>query len=95
MLSKRLKLLRLDKKMTQETLADELNISRSSYSKYETGIIVPDLNTTIKLANFYGVSLDYICGLTELRDNIYKDEVLCRYLNICTKTYYEFFNNRS
>ena len=52
---------------TQKELADILGVSRSTYAGWENGldaIILPKLND---FCNYYGVSLDYICGLTNTK----------------------------
>ena len=43
--------------MSQEKLANELNISRQAVSRWENGVNLPDLPTLIQLADFYGVEL--------------------------------------
>ena len=48
--------------MTQESLARVFHISQTSVSKYETGEAVPDLETVVKMADFFGVSLDEFVG---------------------------------
>ena len=48
--------------MTQENLAKVFHISQTSVSKYETGEAVPDLETAVKMADFFGVSLDEFVG---------------------------------
>ena len=53
-----LKSLRKERKMTQESLARVFHISQTSVSKYETGEAFPDLETVVKMADFFGVSLD-------------------------------------
>ena len=53
-----LKSLRRERKMTQGNLAKIFHISQTSVSKYETGEAVPDLETVVKMADFFGVSLD-------------------------------------
>jgi transcriptional regulator with XRE-family HTH domain len=57
-----LKSLRKERKMTQESLARVFHISQTSVSKYETGEAVPDLETAVKMADFFGVSLDEFVG---------------------------------
>ena len=44
--------------MTQEELADRLEISRQSVSKWETGASVPEIDKLVKMARLFGVSLD-------------------------------------
>ena len=57
-----LKSLRKERKMTQESLARVFHISQTSVSKYDTGESVPDLETAVKMADFFGVSLDEFVG---------------------------------
>ena len=63
---KRLRDLREDMDLNQTTVAKMLGMSQTGYSKYETG--ENDIPTTIliKLAKFYGTSVDYILGLTDV-----------------------------
>ena len=56
----KLKQLRIENQKSQQDIADYLNISQSNYSKYELGTIEPSITLLIKIANFYGVSLDYL-----------------------------------
>ena len=53
-----LKTLRRERKITQENLAKVFHISQTSVSKYETGEAVPDLETIVRMADFFGVSLN-------------------------------------
>lgn len=52
--------LRKEANLTQEKLAEILNISRQAVSKWETGASSPDINNIIQLGVIYGVSTDYI-----------------------------------
>lgn len=56
------RLIELRKKadLSQEKLAETLNISRQAVSKWETAATNPDLNNIIQLSAVYGVSTDYI-----------------------------------
>lgn len=56
------KLIELRKKngLTQEELAEKLNVSRQSVSKWEGAQSIPDLNKIIKLASIFNVSTDYL-----------------------------------
>ena len=56
----KLKELRLSEKLTQQQLAEKLNISRVNYTRYETNASRPDYETLIKLADFYGITLDEV-----------------------------------
>lgn len=54
--------LREDKDLTQKALAEILNVTQTTYSKYELGKINIPIEVFIKLADFYGVSVDYLLG---------------------------------
>lgn len=60
----KLKELRLKKDETQKQIADKLGITQFTYCNYEKGKTEPDINLLIKLADYYDVSLDYLCGRT-------------------------------
>lgn len=45
---------------SQEELAEKLNISRQSVSKWESGTSIPDLDKIVKLSGIFGVSTDYL-----------------------------------
>ena len=61
--------LREDNDKKQQELADYLNIKQTTYSKYELGKINIPIEVFIKLADYYGVSIDYIVGRsTETND---------------------------
>ena len=54
--------LREDSDKTQKELADYLNVKQTTYSKYELGKINIPVEVFIKLADYYGVSVDYLLG---------------------------------
>lgn len=56
--------LRESHKLTQETLAGRLGISRASLSHYEKLRREPDFSTIQKIADFFNVSVDYLLGRT-------------------------------
>ena len=60
----RLRDLREDRDLTQKQLADYLNCSQVCYSRYELGQRDIPTDVLIKLADFYGVSIDYILKQT-------------------------------
>jgi transcriptional regulator with XRE-family HTH domain len=62
MLHARLLDLRTKRMLTQSELADRLNISRQAYSLYEINKRQMNFETLCRLADFYGVSTDYILG---------------------------------
>lgn len=63
----RLRDLREDRDLNQQTLADLLNIGQTTYSRYENGTLDIPSASLIKLAEFYGTSVDYLLGLTDNR----------------------------
>lgn len=61
----RIRDIREDRDLTQSKLAELLNCTQQTYSRYETGEITIDINSLEKLALFYGTSIDYLVGLTD------------------------------
>ena len=55
----KIKTLRKGKRMTQEQLADALKITRASVSNYELGRRTPHLSELKRIAEYFGVGLDY------------------------------------
>ena len=62
---KRLRDMREDKDLRQREIAEILNVSQTTYSRYESGELDIPSAALIKLADFYGVSVDYILGRTD------------------------------
>lgn len=60
--------LRESRGLTQETVAGELMCDQSLYSKYERGLRPLPLETAVRLAVYYGVSLDYLAGVNEEKE---------------------------
>ena len=52
--------LRTEKKLSQGDLAEILDISRQSVSKWETGASVPDLDKLVKMSDLFGVTMDFL-----------------------------------
>ena len=65
MLNKKLKFFRTSYKMTQETLALKLGVTRQTVSKWEKGISVPDADALVKIADIFGVSESELLGAGE------------------------------
>lgn len=61
----RVRELREDRDQTQQQIADMLNCNVTVYRRYELGIREIPVSMLIKLAQYYGVSLDYIAGQTD------------------------------
>lgn len=68
MLNKTLKYFRTSHKMTQETLALKLGVTRQTVSKWENGISVPDADTLNKMADIFEVSISELLGTDKLLD---------------------------
>lgn len=63
--SQRLKELRMERSLGQVALAESIGVSKAVVSMWETGKRESSMTSLIALANFYGVSIDYIVGLTD------------------------------
>ncbi len=57
--------LREDRDMRQREVAAVLKVSQNTYSQYENGVIELTADTLVKLADLYGVSVDYLLGRTK------------------------------
>ncbi|HEO1916141.1 TPA: helix-turn-helix transcriptional regulator [Streptococcus agalactiae] len=69
---KRIRDLREDDDLTQEYIAKiVLNCTRSAYSKMEAGSRLISINDLIKLADFYKMSLDYLVGRVDNKEDHY------------------------
>ena len=61
----RLKELRKKRGISQLKLAMDLELNQNSISRYETGEREADYKTLIRLADYFGVSIDYLLGRTD------------------------------
>ena len=61
---------RREKDLTQEQLAEYLNVSVSAVSQWESGKTVPDVSLIITLANFFDVTTDELLCRTAKKDEI-------------------------
>ena len=59
--------LRVDNGYTQQQLAEYLHIKQNTYSQYELGILNYPIDVLMKIADFYGVSVDYLLGRTNVK----------------------------
>ncbi len=64
----RIKELREEEGLKQTELANMLSIKQNTYSQYETGAREISIDVLIKLSKIYGVSTDYILGLTDIQE---------------------------
>ena len=56
--------MREDSDISQERVANLLNVTQATYSRYENGTLQIPLDSLIKLALFYNTSTDYLLNLT-------------------------------
>ena len=66
----RLRELREKKRLSQQQLADWLGLTRSSISHYENNTPTPPADTLVRLADIYGVSVDYLLGVKNDRKRV-------------------------
>ena len=76
-IGEKIKELRKSQDVTQEKLADYLNISYQAVSKWENGLALPDLSLIPALSNFFGVTSDYLLDISldnksEIIENVLK-----------------------
>lgn len=67
--SQRLKELRQSKKLSQKALAEAVGMSDTGIQNYELETRTPNADVLVKLADYFGVSVDYLLG----RDNYWQD----------------------
>lgn len=68
-LGKRLKILRTESGLTQEEFGIPYSLKKSTVSQYESGASRPDDELKKRIALDYNVSIDWLLGLTDVRDN--------------------------
>ncbi|MBR4927099.1 MAG: helix-turn-helix transcriptional regulator [Alphaproteobacteria bacterium] len=61
----KVKELRKEKGLTQAEIAKILNIKQQSYLRYEQNTAEPSFEILVSIARFYGVSTDYLLGLSD------------------------------
>ena len=54
--------------LTQEQAAKEIGIAYRSYRRYEAGEREPGVTALIRIADYYGVTIDYLVGRTDRRE---------------------------
>ena len=63
MMGEKLRLARKKAKMSQEEVAEKLNIARSNISKYEHDKLEPNIHTIKQFCKIYGITADYLLGI--------------------------------
>lgn len=76
LISERLKTLRVQNGLTQSQLGDAIGVTKVSVSGYESGKRVPDLNTLVRIADIFEVTVDFLLGREEKvnLDDLLKEE---------------------
>lgn len=59
---KNLWILRKNAGLSQQALGDRFNLSQQTIYKYENGLAEPDIETLIRFAKFFNVSVDFLIG---------------------------------
>ncbi len=94
--SEMIRALREDKDLKQSEIAKVINTSQQQYSKYETGYAEIPLKAILELADFYGVSTDYLLGRVDycataqdidafLRENLSAATMLSTLQSLCVE----------
>lgn len=66
--NERIREIREDNSLTQQKIADILHIGQRTYADYESGKTRIPVDSLLILARFYNVSLDYITGASDIRN---------------------------
>ncbi len=66
-----IKILRLVKGLTQEEVSKEINIARSTYSAYESGAKIPDLQTLDALSEFYNINIESLLFHSIVKEGVF------------------------
>ena len=64
----RIRSLRIDRGLTHKQVAEYLNIKQNTYSQYEIGVLNYPIEAVGKLADLYGVSVDYLMDRTDVKE---------------------------
>lgn len=74
--SEKLITLRKGRDLTQEQLAEQLNVSRQSVSKWENGQVIPEVEKIVELSKVFHVTLDYLLKPSEIDELSVKTDML-------------------
>ena len=74
--SEKLITLRKGRDLTQEQLAEQLNVSRQSISKWESGQVIPEVEKIVELSKVFNVTLDYLLKPSEIDELSVKTDML-------------------
>lgn len=80
--AKRLKILRTQKSVSLKKAAEALGVTAQSLSLYENGMRTINIDLLKKVAQYFGVSSDYLIGLSDAATNDVDLKVVCDYLGL-------------
>lgn len=83
--SRRLEELIRENNMVHENVAQGIGVTRQGVGKWVNGDSVPDVLTAAKLAEFFGVSVDYLAGHSDVRSADIDLKIACKYMNMSEK----------
>lgn len=62
--------LRKSRKLTQEEFAEIMHMNKSTIAHYEQGLVCPNVNTLMKIADFFNVNIEYILGRSSYKESL-------------------------
>lgn len=77
---KKLREIRKRAGVTMKALGLQIGVSESTISLYESGRRCPDVQTLIRIADYFNVSLDYLCGREEVYTS--REQIMDLYLQL-------------
>lgn len=83
MFSKRLKMLREEKGLTQKEVATVLGVAPSTYTLYEGGKREPGFSTLCKLSQYFNVSTDFLLGMSSVKNKDSLDSLNTKFHDLC------------
>lgn len=84
--AQRLKVLRKERGITQQQLADGVGISKGGLSYYENAGRTPDISILERFADYFGVTTDYLLGRTNAQTQKAKLQAVCNYTGLSDKS---------
>lgn len=92
--SENLRNLRKEKEYSQEYLAEKMNVTRQTISKWENGTAMPDLKKLTELADLFEVSMDKLLGIDYEGSNEIKDNNIENLISAFAVSFEETYNKR-
>ncbi len=83
--------LRKTEKLSQEELAEKLNISRQAVSRWEMGTAMPDANNLVQISRLFNVSIDYLLKEEYTKEMCNGQSDIHNHIQICKKLKPKYF----